>query len=461
MLHQQWMDWAQKFLGEIKANYPHCSVTERSELRRRFMEIKKSCNEVLEAWARIEEQLTELAAEHPGLISHDNEIQEEVWLNETSVRQFRQGQGYYGLTMFDEARKIFQQVVDEEPDFLLGRIYFGLTLFHEGELAEANRQFQLVLKTANHDSFTVFASHMLGCIAVKEGEDRQAIRRFSEVISAMPDHADAWFNMGACYYRLEEVHEAIPCFYHALSVNPDDWESMFFLSHCYRAIKEWNSVSFWRLAAYEKTKHPRILESIAHDYEEMGLPDKALEWYHRLLGKDSKYPGAYHGLAWNLWVKGQKKEAFSWLKKGLSLFPHHLELQFAYVWMCMANNERAKAEKAMSVLPDDVSEDPLWMAVRSRLSILTGNLNQATDFAEQLLREKKPSFQAMGHYHKGRTLLEMGELQDAIRHFRRARELVSSWKDPVFFEGVCHLIEGRSDATRSCWNQLMLKKQDR
>ncbi|MGA8943876.1 MAG: tetratricopeptide repeat protein [Thermoactinomyces sp.] len=458
MVHQQWLDWAQKILGEIRSKYPGSSGMERARWRQRFTEVRQSCNDILETWAKIEEQLTELAAEYPGLISSENDIYEEVWLNEGSIRQFRQGQGYYGLTMFDEAKKFFQQVVDAEPDFLLGRIYLALTLFHEGELDEADQQFQLVLKTASHDSFAIFANHMLGCIRVKEGKDRQAIGKFSKVTAACPDHADAWFNMGACYYRLGEVHEAIPCFYHALSINPDDWESMFFLSHCYRAIKEWNSVSFWRLAAYDKTKHPRILESIAHDYEEMGFPDQALEWYHRLLAKDPKYPGAYHGLAWNLWVTGQKKEAFSWLKKGLSLFPQHLELQFAYVWMCMANNERDRAEKALSVLPDDIAEKPLWMIARSRLSMLTGNLSKATDFAEQLLEQKKPSFQAMGHYHKGRVLLEMGKLQDAIHHFRRAQELAKSWKDPVFFEGVCHLIDGRPDATRSCWSQLSVKK---
>ena len=459
MVLQQWLKWAESAIKEIQDNYSHSPVSERTKWRQRFMEIKQSCDEMLEAWAKVEEQLAELLKEYPCLFSMDNEFEEEFWLNESAVRQFRQGQGYYGLTMFDEAGNLFKKVIDDEPDFLLGRVYYGLTLFHEGKFTEASRQFQLVSNTANHEAFVGFAHHMLGCIAIKEGEDHAAIRQFKKAVEILPAQSDAWFNMGVCHYRLSEYDEAIPCFYQALSVDPDDWESMYYLSHCYREIKEWGSVSFWRLATYEKAKHPHVLESIAHDYEEMGLPQKALKWYRRLAAKHPKHPGAYHGMAWNLFMTGKSGEAFSWIKKGLSLFPGHSELLFAYVWMCMAIGDHDRAEKALSALPDEVAEEPVWMAVRSRLSMQAGKLNEAADLAEKLLQKENSSIRAMGHYQKGRALMEKRNLKEAIKHFRKAQKLVSSWKDPVFFEGVCHLIEGHPDATRNCWSQLSLKNE--
>jgi tetratricopeptide (TPR) repeat protein len=458
MVHQQWLKWAESAIKEIEKNYSQSPASKRPVWRRRFMEIKRSCDEMLEAWAKVEEQLAELTKKYPGLSSSVEEFEEEFWLNESAVRQFRQGQGYYGLTMFQEAGNIFKKVIDDEPDFLLGRIYYGLTLFHEGKFTEASRQFQLVSNTARHEAFAGFARHMLGCIAVKEGDDHAAIRQFKKAVELMSDHSDAWFNMGVCHYRLKEYHEAIPCFYQALSTNPDDWESMYYLSHCYREIKEWGSVSFWRLATYEKTKHPHVLESIAHDYEEMGLPHKALEWYRRLAAKHPKHPGAYHGMAWNLFLTGKSDEAFSWIKKGLTLFPKHSGLLLAYVWMCMDVHDHHRAEKALNALPDEVAEEPVWTAVRSRLSIHTGNVNEAADLAEKLLQQENSSIRAMGHYHKGRALMEKRDLQEAIQHFRQAQKLVSSWKDPLFFEGICHLIEGHPDATRDCWSQLSLKK---
>jgi hypothetical protein len=76
--------------------------------------------------------------------------------------------------------------------------------------------------------------------------------------------------------------------------------------------------------------------------------------------------------------------------------------------------------------------------------------------ADQLIEQDKAPVKAMGHYQKGRTLLEMGQIGEAIEHFRQAHRLANKWKDPLFFEGVCHMIEGRLDSTRSCWGQICI-----
>lgn len=454
-MYQQWLDLVQQALGEIKTQYPQSPVAEKAKWRSRFSEIKKSCDQMLESWAVIAEQLAELMESHPDLCEETKEIEEEVWLHESAVRSFRQGQGYYGLTMFKEAQQLFRQVVESEPDFLLGRIYLGLSQFHEGELYEAERHFQLVTHTASHDSFVGFAHHMLGCIEVKRGEDRKAIKQFSKVTSLLPDHEDAWFNLGACHYRLGEYQEAVPYFYRALSVNEDDWEAMYYLSHCYRHIQEWGSVSFWRLASYEKTHHPRILESIAHDYEEMGDHRQALEWYQRLLSSDPKRAGAYHGIAWTLWTLGRTDEAMLWLKKGLSLFREDQPLLFAYVWISMATGQIDKAEQALDLLPLDKVEQPLWLAMRSRLSSRQGDYQEASRLANQLIEQEVPALRAMGHYQQGRICLEQKSIDEALSHFQEARQLAKDWKDPLFFEGVCHLMKGCPDDTRTCWRQIV------
>lgn len=455
MYHQQWLELVQNALGEIKSQYPQCPKTERPKWRNRFLKIKESCDRMLETWALIEEQLSELLDTYPELGSQgEQEIEEECWLHESSVRQFRQGQGYYGLSMFREAKTMFESIMEREPDFLLGRIYLGLTLFREEEWDEARKQFQIVCSTATHDMFIGFAHQMLGCIEVREGNDRQAIRHFSKVVSLLPDHTDGWFNLGACHVRLGEYHEAIPYFYHALALDEDDWESMVYLSHCYRECQEWNSVSFWRLASYEKTNHPRVLESIAHDYEEMGEADQAILWYERLLAVNGKHVGAYCGLAWNHWVKEETDQALAWIKKGLSLFPNHHDLLFTYAWMMIGSGEVDKAESVIQQLPSDVREEPVWLALRSRLSTKKGHFEMATQMAEQLMQHEMEPLQALGHFHKGRALLEMGQAKEAIEHFRHAHQLMNHWKDPLFFQGICHLIEGRPDQMQACLKEL-------
>lgn len=452
--HQAWLQTVKEELGEIKDQYAQCPVDERAKLRSRLQQIKKCCDGLLESWAYIEEQISMLIAEYPDLTSDELEIEGEYLLHESVVRQFRQGQGYYGLTMFTEASQLFKQVIDEEPDFLLGRIYLGLSRFQENLLDEAAHHFHLVCQMAEHEMFTSFAYHMLGCIAVKQSDDHRAIKLFSKVVQIIPDQSDAWFNLGASYFRLGEYHEAIPCFYHSLSANKDDWESMYYLSSCYRHFQEWNSASFWRLASYKKNRHPKVLLSLAQDYEEMGQHEEAIYWYRCLIDQEQREPTAYYGIAWNLWALQKTEEALAWIKKGLTLFPKHPDLLLGFVWLTMMQGNFEKALTAVKSLPKELKQAPLWIALRSRLSTQMGQFEHAFMMADQLILHEQASVQAIGYFQKGRILLEQGKTNEAISDFQQAQRLAPKWKDPLFYEGICHLIEGRPHLTKTCWGQM-------
>jgi tetratricopeptide (TPR) repeat protein len=458
MQARQWLNEMRTALDEIRTNFPGCPAQERPKWRTRLQELKKTCDEWLQAWAYVEEGIQNLLSEQPELEADHKEIEEDFWLRERTVRQFREGQGYYKLAMFKEARSLFQEVVEDEPEFLLGRLYLGLSHFQEGRWEEARRQFHMVRLASSHDLFIAFADHMQGCIAVKEGDDHQAIRFFSRVVSRLPEHADAWFNMGACHYRTGETKQAIHCFYQVLSLDEDDWETMAWLSRCYWRERKWESASFWRMAAFEKTRHPRMMEAIAHDLEEIGEHEQALDWYRRLLRLDAKCLEAYHGIAWNLWALKQEQEAWSWLKKGLTLAPRHPELLFACAWFSVCEGNVEKAERLLELVPEDWRRQPQWLSVRSRLSVQRGDWDAAGKAAEELIRQDKGSVQAIGHYHKGRVLLEMGRVHEALVSFEEAHRLVEDWRDPLFFAGVCHLLEGRPDLTRTCWNKMAAEK---
>ncbi|SDY98381.1 tetratricopeptide repeat protein [Thermoactinomyces sp. DSM 45892] len=456
MFQPQWIEIVEQTLKEIETNYPNSPLKDRQKWKGRFRQLKKSCDQLLESWSAIEERVAQLIHEHPELISDEKEVEEEFWIHESVVRQFRQGQGYFNLTMFHEAKDLFHQVVHQEPDFLLGRVYLGLSQFHAGELEESANHFHLVIRTTTQDVFVGFATHMLGCIEVKQGNDQQAIKYFRKVISIIPDHSDSWFNLGTCYYRMGEYHEAIPHFYHALNINEHDWESMHYLSNCYRHYREWGSVNFWRMASYEKTHHPMVMISIAHDYEEMGEHDKAIDWYRKLTSNQEHRFTAYHGIAWNFWAKHDANSALLWLKKGLTLDPRNPNLLFMFAWISFLQGEDDKVEKVLSSIPIEAQKQPNWIAMRSRLSTKAGKTPEAIQIAEEMIEQEQSSSQAMGHYQKGRVLLEMGQIPEAIEQFQEAHSRLKSWRDPIFYQGICHLIEGRSDLMQQCWKEICL-----
>jgi tetratricopeptide (TPR) repeat protein len=453
MFPDTWLQEIETQIEEIKTKYPQASSVDKEKWRERFHLLKKTSHELLEVWARIEEKMALITSEYPEIESEEQPL-EEFWLSEPVVRQFRQGQGYYGLTMFAEAERFFTDVIAKEPEFLLGRLYLGLCQFQQQNWEAAMQHFHLVVGTATMPPFLTFAHHMIGCIHVKLGQEHAAIRSFQQAIKHEKENADAWFNLGAAYYRLADYHQAIPAFYHALALRDNDWEVMYYLSHCYRHLREWKSVTYWRLAALEKSKHPQVLLSLAHDYEEMRQPEEAIRCYRRLLDHPTHKRLAYQGLSWNYWVLQQKETAMGWVKRGLTLFRDDPDLLFTYIWICLAEGDVTAAQRAYSRLSEEVKTKPIWKAMKIRMSTTSGNFEEVSAMAQQLIQQEQPMVQAMGYYQQGRSMLEMGKIPEAIEQFQHAQARAAKWKEPLFYEGVCHLLEGRSEQTLACWEKL-------
>ncbi|MBD1373271.1 tetratricopeptide repeat protein [Hazenella sp. IB182357] len=454
MYLQQWLDLCQNALGEIRTGYPQSPEMETKKWRNRLLQVKESCDLMLKSWAVIEEEIAHLLQEFPDLNPQEEEIDEEFWLNESLLRQFRQGQGYYDLTMFHEAADMFKGITEREPDFLLGRLYMGLTLFQNNAFTQAKEHFNWVCQNAKHPAFIGFGHLLLGCCAVRLQQEEQALESFSQAIAQLPEQADAWFNLGASHFRQKAFQDAIPYFYHALSLKEDDWESMYYIACCYRELGDWNSQSFWRLAAFEKSNHPHMMEAIAYDYEEMHQPTEAIYWYQRLQMNHPRNPVAYHGLAWNYWVMGEYERSSLWLKKGLSLFPSNTNLLYMYAWMCLIEKDFVKAEHTLQMIPKNKHSSSILTAVRSRYWEQVGDYEVALQTANQLLNQPDKEVRALGHFQKGRIWLDQGQVKQALTQFQTAREISTKWKDPLFFEGLCYLMEGKTERSQSCWNQL-------
>src|SRR5690606_20988287 len=119
----------------IEREYSEATTPQdRHRLRGEFQKIRVSCEELLGSWIELHDHIMRLLELHPDLEDEEEVISEDFWLSEGVVRAFRQGQGYYNLKLFLEAKKHFQQVVVEEPEFLLGRLYLALSHFQENQL---------------------------------------------------------------------------------------------------------------------------------------------------------------------------------------------------------------------------------------------------------------------------------------------------------------------------------------
>ncbi|SMO43309.1 tetratricopeptide repeat protein [Melghirimyces algeriensis] len=454
-MFRKWLQQTKKQLTDIERQYETAGDQERIQLRNTFRKLRRDLNELLDGWIDLEEQMTSLLNHCPDLGESEEELSEEFFLDSQAVRAFREGQGFYQLKMFAEARPYFQIVVQNEPEFLLGRLYLALSDFQEGKLMEAHREFQMVAETSDIPRFSAFAYHMLGCIHVRKGQDSQAIRQFEKSLSIEPDREDTLFNMATCHFRLRNYHESIPLFMRVLDQNPEDWESMYYLSCCYEKLGQWEYVTYWRMASFRKAKHPSVMESIAHHFEERGENEQAVYWYQKVLKASPERTDAYHGLSWNLWLSGQPREAIASLQKGLTLAPDNQELLFTYVWYCLQEGDLEQVQKSLARIPETLVEHPIWLVLQSRISAYCGDLQHAETMARRVIHQTDPLAQSLGYYQLGRVLLEQHQTQQAVKAFQKAQEQNPHWADPVFYEGLCYVLTGQTNQTRQCWETIL------
>ena len=361
MNHQQWAEIVQSLIEKIESEYAYSTDQMREEWKKQLKQIQRTCEELLVTWATVEESVSKIFQQYPVLLHEEEElIEEEFMLDESSLHQFRQGQGYYELAMFDSATPLLERLIQSEPDFLLGRVFLGLCYYQQNEWNEAKYHFELITKMATSNEFIGMAYHMLGCIALQDSTIQQAKKQFAKAISIFPENEDSWFNLAVCHYRLQQFQDAIPLFFQALSLNGDDWMSMYYLSKCYQHFEQKENAAFWRFAALEKVNHPRVIASIAQDHEEQGEYEKAIGWYRRMLGQDRKQRRAFRGMAWNYWMLRDSASATCWLKKGLSLFPKDPYLLSLHFWMLLQRGRLDQGKEFIDRISSQQASHSIW-----------------------------------------------------------------------------------------------------
>ena len=102
----------------------------------------------------------------------------------------------------------------------------GLALQHHqsGRLTEARR---LYLKILNQEPNHPIAPHMLGLMALAQGENLDAIKYFEQAVVANANNGDAHGNRGLALSALERLDEAVNAFQAAIAIDPADDVSLF------------------------------------------------------------------------------------------------------------------------------------------------------------------------------------------------------------------------------------------
>lgn len=363
-MNQQLSDLEQKYTNEkIKP----------AQFHQELKQLQKQSEEILDEWIAFEDQLQTFQEGVPLSPVYE----ESNWLK---------GKAYYDLYMFNSAVPYFEDIVERYPDFEVGRFYLAQAYLASQQAQQAKYHFQFIIDTSNDNPMYQLAVHALGCIQGTQQDYDQALHYLNKM--DVDQVQEEWkpifvYNQAITLFQLRQFEESKAKFEQYYELVPDDWRGPFSIGKVYQQMgKEAEGFAYW-FSALQIQESPHLLKAMAKQFEQKTYHQMAAQCYERILKGETRCMDVdvWFGLAWNTGLSGDQQKSRHIFLKALSLFPHHVELQLAYIWMLLWWKEEHRAMKSLQRIKSRYADQPLYKGLQL---LSAGEYDAAHDYlAEQ------------------------------------------------------------------------------
>ncbi|MED0674925.1 tetratricopeptide repeat protein [Aneurinibacillus thermoaerophilus] len=451
-------------LNLIEQQMETASEGDRNQLYCEVLKLRQISDRIVEEWLSFEDRLIKVQrmfeeAEDASVSSqlHDvtaeEETEEEIYLPYTLAATFRQGQGYFTLSMYHEAVESFSKVLEEAPDVAVARLYLAFGFLMSGRLDVAYRQFHLLTETCVHPFICAASYNAMGCIAMMEGNPEQGLGWFEQALWAFDQFADARYNQALALCHLGRYEEAIQTARPLLRGTAPDVDVLLLLGACcaksHRFDEAYTLLQRAEALAYQGKQH----QAIARIYEQTGKFEEAARCYREMLPASRADASVWHGLGWSLWQSGQKEQALACMKRALTLSPDQPDYACSYAWILLCEGE---AERAWKVFEQTARkyQHPLARAGMVETLLKQHHFVAAEEIISNLSKDQNAHIRALGQYLKGRLLLMQGKREEALEYFSLSHR-AGVIRESGLYAGLLHYADGAHEEAYERWKEFI------
>lgn len=457
-------------LVKIEKAMKQANSERKQALYLEVLNLRAASDRIVEEWLRFEEKLVSvqrafqeeeaeeglmppvLEAEKTASSASDSgsNANSEIYLSRPLAMRFRQGQGYFMLSMYEQAVQSFADVVEEAPDMEIARLYLAFGFLFSRRRDIAAPQFRLLLQTSTHAFIRAASASALGCIAALEEQIDQSLLFFEQALAAYPDFTDARYNYAlalAHSFRFREAAEAAELL---LDGREADVDVLLLLAACYIEERQSERAVEMLRQAEALAAEPEQQEDIAHMYERLHHYADAVRCYRSLLRWRRDDVEAWHGLGWSLWQETRDSRAALYLQYALTLAPKRPDYACSYAWVLAETGEEERAYRMFEQIEQQYVY-PLARAGRIELLLRTQRMKEAIAMSEELLGHENEEARSLAHYHLGRIALAEGRRDDALHHFTASHES-GTIPESGLYAGVVHYADGKQEEAWRFWS---------
>ena len=232
-----------------------------------------------------------------------------------------EGRAHHQAGRLSEAARLYETVLEQQPDHAEAAHLLGLVAYRSGRLDEAC---ELIRRAILADGSQSTYHFNLGVVSQRKGAVVEAEEAYREAITRFPRHVDALVNLGNLLRDQGRLEEAVESYRRALAANPAAVEAHNGLGV---ALKEQGlvreAIEQYREVLRLKPGHVEAQNNLGLAWMEGGRLDEAVAAFERAVHTEPANPkGHYHlGLAY-LW-KGRIEAAVASLRRSADIKHDH------------------------------------------------------------------------------------------------------------------------------------------
>lgn len=165
----------------------------------------------------------------------------------------------------------------------------------------------------------------------KQGQYREAIAEFQEVIAEYPEHSDSWKYIGLSYYQLKDYKAAIEPLAKALALkkkeNRFDPDLLRALGQAHLALNQYDqALPYFESLSSAQANVAVNFHLLGVTYSNLNRPEEAAEAFRKASKLDPKDADTFYYLGVQQFRTGKLDEAIATLRTGLAADPKNAEM---------------------------------------------------------------------------------------------------------------------------------------
>lgn len=376
------------------------------------------------------------------------------------------------LGYVEEAVRRYRRALELQPDYAEARSGLGNALAKQGRLDESISQYRQVLEMDPNDSYAygnlaavmsakgelveaigyfhraleiepgyADAHNGLGTVLVAQGKLDEALKHFHRTLEIKPNHTSACYNLASVLRSQGRYEEAVDQYEQILRLEPDSIHAtcgLGMISHAYGMLDE--AIGYYSQALEIEPNCAEAHSSMGDVLSDQGKADEAISRYRMALQADPNYAHAHCNLGVALCSKGELQAAVRHFRQALRIDPWYAEAHnnLGSVMLAIGQVDGAidHFRQALETGPE-YSQSSRLNEGRSSPIIFEGRIGRYS----HVLRPKTDY--ARVHHNLARALEKMGNLVEALEHYRKAAGLRPTW--PVALNDAARILATHSD----------------